>query len=57
MPQAMAGHGKGSLLATTVPEVVRGRGLRIAPEGEFIAAFIKRHPEGSDLIVAPDHAP
>ena len=56
VPQALGGRGVGSSLATAVLEDIRGRGLHIVPECEFIAAFIKRHPEFADLVVAPDDA-
>ena len=57
VPQALGGRGIGSSLATAVLEGVRSRGLRVVPECEFIAAFIKRHPEFADLVIAPDDAP
>jgi predicted GNAT family acetyltransferase len=53
VPQALGGRGIGSSLATAVLEHVRSRGLRVAPECEFIAAFIKRHTEFADQVVAP----
>jgi predicted GNAT family acetyltransferase len=56
VPEALGGRGVGSALATAVLENVRSRGLRIVPECEFIAAFIKRHPVFADLVVAPDDA-
>jgi predicted GNAT family acetyltransferase len=57
VPSALGGRGIGSSLATAVLGDVRSRGLRIAPECEFIAAFIERHPEFADLVVARDDAP
>jgi predicted GNAT family acetyltransferase len=57
VPKALGGRGIGSSLATAVLEHVRSRGLRIVPECEFIAAFIQRHPEFADLVVAPGDAP
>jgi predicted GNAT family acetyltransferase len=57
VPPLLGGRGIGSSLATAVFENARGRGLRIVPECEFIAAFIKRHPRFSDLVVGPDDAP
>jgi predicted GNAT family acetyltransferase len=56
VPQALGGRGIGSSLATAVLEDVSSRGLRIVPVCEFMAAFIKRHPEFADLVVAPDDA-
>jgi len=57
VPQALGGRGVGSSLATAVLEDVRNRGLGVVPECEFIAAFIKRHPEFADLVVAPNDPP
>jgi predicted GNAT family acetyltransferase len=57
VPRALGGRGIASLLATGVLENIRGRGLRIVPECEFIAAFIKRYPEFADLVVAPNDVP
>ncbi len=57
VPPTLGGRGIGSSLATAVLEDVRGRGLRIVPDCEFIAVFIKRHPEFSDLVVASGDAP
>jgi predicted GNAT family acetyltransferase len=51
VPQALGGRGIGSSLATAVLTDVRSRGLRVMPACEFIAAFIKRHPEFADLVV------
>ncbi|MDQ2762422.1 MAG: N-acetyltransferase [Pseudomonadota bacterium] len=56
VPKVLGGRGVGSSLATAVLEDVRDHGLRIVPECEFIAAFIKRHPEFASLVVAPDDA-
>ena len=57
VPQALGGRGVGSALATAVLEDVRSRGLRVAVECEFLEAFIKRHPNFADLVVAPDDVP
>ncbi len=57
VPQALGGRGVGSSLATAVLEDVRNRGLGVVPECEFMAAFIKRHPEFADLVVAPNDPP
>lgn len=46
VPQAMGGRGIGSLLATAVLEDVRSRGLRIAPECEFILPSSNAIPSG-----------
>jgi predicted GNAT family acetyltransferase len=57
VPKTLGGRGVGSSLATAVLEDIRSRGLRIVPECDFIAAFIKRHPEFADLVVAPNDTP
>ncbi len=57
VPQTLGGRGVGSSLATAVLEDVGNRGLGVVAECEFMAAFIKRHPEFADLAVAPDNAP
>ena len=57
VPQSLGGRGVGSSLATAVLDGVRNRGLGVVAECEFIAAFIKRHPEFADLVVASDNAP
>jgi predicted GNAT family acetyltransferase len=56
VPKSLGGRGIGSALATAVLEDVRSRGLRVAVECEFLEAFIKRHPEFADLVVAPDES-
>jgi predicted GNAT family acetyltransferase len=50
LPQA-AGRGVGSLLARTVLDEARARGLRVRPLCPFIAAWIRRHPAYADLVV------
>jgi len=44
------GLGVGSRLARTALDDVRRRGLRLIAECEFIAAYLKRHPEYDDLV-------
>jgi predicted GNAT family acetyltransferase len=56
VPKALGGRGIGSQLATGVLETIRGSGQRLVADCEFIAAFIKRHPEFADLV-APGDAP
>jgi predicted GNAT family acetyltransferase len=50
VPQALSGRGIGSTLARLVLDDIRRRGLRVIPECEFIAGFIKRHPGYADLL-------
>ena len=57
VPQVLAGRGVGSILARSVLEDARRRGLMIVPECEFIAAFIKRRPEFADVVADPGTTP
>ncbi len=50
LPDA-AGQGVGSLLARSVLDDARARGLRVRPLCPFIAAWIGRHPGYADLVV------
>jgi predicted GNAT family acetyltransferase len=52
VPPALSGKGVGSRLAHDVLEEVRGRGLRVVPRCEFIAAYLQRHPEYQDLVAS-----
>ena len=44
------GMGVGRGLARAALDDVRARGLKLIPECEFIAGFLKRHPGDRDLI-------
>lgn len=57
VPKAIAGRGIGSMLARSVLEDVRRRGLAVVPACEFIAAFIERHPDFADVAAKPDAVP
>ena len=46
------GHGLGSRLVQGALDDLRVRGLAVVPHALFIAEFIKRHPEDSDLVAA-----
>ena len=48
------GMGVGRGLARGALDDVRRRGLKLVAECEFIAGFLKRHPEDRDLIATPD---
>ncbi|MDR3461640.1 MAG: GNAT family N-acetyltransferase [Beijerinckiaceae bacterium] len=54
VPDALAGKGVASALARSVLEDARRIGLKVVPECEFIAAFIKRHSEFQDLVADSD---
>lgn len=44
------GKGVGSALAAGALSAVRDRGLRVVPRCPFIAGYIRRHPEYTDLV-------
>lgn len=45
VPASMEGKGVGSALARGVLADAKERGLEVVPECEFLAAYIKRHPQ------------
>lgn len=57
VPPAHEGQGVGSLLIRFALKTARGRGLKVVPECKFFAAYIARHPEEQDLLVASDTTP
>jgi predicted GNAT family acetyltransferase len=54
VPDAIAGRGVGSELARGALELVRARGERIVARCSFIAAYVRRHPEFSDLAASQE---
>jgi predicted GNAT family acetyltransferase len=52
VPDALAGRGIGSKLAKFVLDDARAHGERVIPQCPFIAAYIRRHAEYQDLVVA-----
>ncbi len=50
--QEYDGQGIGSALVRQVLDRVRADGQRIVPQCPFIASYLRRHPEYSDLAVA-----
>lgn len=50
VPAALSGRGIGSALARAVLDDIRHRGLRVIPRCEFMAAYIRRHPNDTDLL-------
>jgi len=45
------GHGLGAALVAGALDDARRRGLRVVPLCPFVDAYIKRHPEYTDLVV------
>jgi hypothetical protein len=52
VPEALAGRGIGSILATHVLDDARANGEKVIPQCPFIAAYIRRHQQYQDLVVA-----
>jgi predicted GNAT family acetyltransferase len=52
VPEELEGHGLGGKLAAFGLNYAREHGLRVVPTCPFVAAYIERHPEYADLVVA-----
>ncbi|WP_323746649.1 GNAT family N-acetyltransferase [Catenulispora pinisilvae] len=57
MPHTMVepqfeGRGIGALMAETALDDARARGLKVAPQCWFVAAFIEKSPEYQDLVAS-----
>jgi predicted GNAT family acetyltransferase len=50
VPKELGGRGVGSILAKAVLENVRTQGLKVEPRCEFLAGYIKKHPEFAVLV-------
>ncbi|ETR75228.1 acetyltransferase [Afipia sp. P52-10] len=50
VPKELGGRGIGSILAKAVLENVRAQGLKVEPRCEFLAGYIKKHPEFASLV-------
>jgi predicted GNAT family acetyltransferase len=50
VPKELGGRGVGSILAKAVLENIRTHGLKVEPRCEFLAGYIKKHPEFSSLV-------
>ncbi|MFD2766055.1 GNAT family N-acetyltransferase [Micromonospora eburnea] len=50
--QRYRGMGVGAALVRGTLDQLRERGDRLVPKCPFVAAFIERHPEYADLVVA-----
>lgn len=50
VPPELEGHGIGGLLARAALGYAREHGLRVKPTCSFMAAYITRHPEWSDVV-------
>jgi len=50
VPQELSGGGVGSRLMRGALDQVRAMGLKVVAKCPFVAAYIGRHPEFSDLL-------
>lgn len=50
VPKELGGRGVGSILAKAVLENIRTQGLKVEPRCEFLAGYIKKHPEFASLV-------
>ncbi|MFM9850532.1 MAG: GNAT family N-acetyltransferase [Hyphomicrobiaceae bacterium] len=49
VPAALQGQGMGSELAHATLTAIREQGLKVVPRCSFMAAYMRSHPEFSDL--------
>lgn len=47
---SLAGQGMGGILVRKSLDDARRRGKRIVPVCEFIAAYVKKHPDWNDIV-------
>ena len=50
VPKELGGRGVGSILAKAVLENVRAQGLKVDARCEFMAGYIKKHPEFAGMV-------
>ena len=50
VPKELSGRGIGSQLARGALEAARAQGLKVVAECPFVAGYIAKHPEYSDLL-------
>jgi predicted GNAT family acetyltransferase len=55
VPRELEGQGIGSRLVKTVLDDAREKHLAVVPYCSFVAAYIRRHPEYSDLVPSTYH--
>jgi predicted GNAT family acetyltransferase len=53
VPKELSGRGIGSQLARGALEAARLQGLKVVAECPFVAGYIAKHPEFSDLLPKP----
>ncbi len=50
VPEAYEGRGVGAQLVAAALTDIRRQGLKVVPQCSFVAVYIKRHPEWSDMV-------
>jgi len=50
VPRALEGLGLGSKLMKAILEDIRAKGKKVEPLCSFAAAYMRRHPDQSDLL-------
>ena len=53
VPDALAGRGLAGTLTRHVLEFAQGRQWQVVPQCSYVAAYIGRHPEYSNLLQTP----
>lgn len=56
VPQDLEGNGLGSLIVSKTLKHIRSEGYKMAPLCPFVAAYLKKHPEDADGILAPGYS-
>jgi len=56
VPKSLEGQGVGSALVGKVFEFIKEKDLKVAPLCPFVAAYLKRHPELANGLLAPGYA-
>jgi len=53
----LEGRGLGATLVAGALDDIRARGLHVVPICPFVRAFLQRHPDYAELVVADDAVP
>lgn len=56
VPRSLEGNGLGSLIVSKTLRHIRSEGHKMAPLCPFVAAYLKKHPEDADGILAPGYS-
>ncbi|NNE77227.1 MAG: N-acetyltransferase [Pricia sp.] len=56
VPQTLEGQGVGSALVSKVLDYIRKENVKMAPLCPFVAAYLKRHPDMAEDLLAPGYS-